>query len=70
MGVSRQMAQRCTVCVMYTDILYVVDFVTSLTAEFFSFLLLRLLTVNSNTLSVLHPGTVGTVPIFSAVSTF
>lgn len=36
----------------------------------FSFLLLRLLTVNSNTLSVLHPGTVGTVPIFSAVSTF
>lgn len=68
------MAQRCTVYVMYTDILYVVDFVSSLTAEFFffifSFLLLRLLTVNSNTLSVLHPGTVGTVPIFSAVSTF
>ena len=27
------MAQRCTVYVMYTDILYVVDFVTSLTAE-------------------------------------
>ena len=35
----------------------------------FSFLLLLLLTVNSNTLSVLQPGTVGTVPIFNVVST-
>lgn len=40
LGVSRQMAQRYTVYVMYANILYVAHFVTSLTAEtFFSILL-------------------------------
>ena len=33
MGVSRQLAQRYTVYVMYTDILYVVHFVTSFAYE-------------------------------------